>query len=88
MLWSHQAFLPAEPYCPIVQYKIASESLADFGRSAIELAQSEMPGLLACRQHWGAERPLEGARVSGCIHLTEQTAVLVETLVDLGADVR
>ncbi|GAB4823996.1 hypothetical protein N2152v2_011042 [Parachlorella kessleri] len=69
------------------EYKIASESLADFGRSAIELAQSEMPGLLACRQHWGAERPLEGARVSGCIHLTEQTAVLVETLVDLGADV-
>jgi adenosylhomocysteinase len=71
-----------------VQFKVANPAAADYGRCAIHRAQSEMPGLLACREHWGAEQPLAGARVAGCIHLTEQTSVLVETLAALGADVR
>ncbi len=69
-------------------YKIADISLADFGRKEIELAQEEMPGLMALRERYGSEKPLQGARVSGCVHMTIQTAVLIETLAELGAQVR
>ena len=69
-------------------YKVADLSLADFGRDEIRLAQHEMPGLMAMRDEFGASKPLKGARITGSLHMTIQTAVLIETLVDLGADVR
>ena len=69
-------------------YKVADISLADFGRKEIELAEHEMPGLMSLRKKYSKEKPLKGARISGCIHMTIQTAVLVETLQDLGAEVR
>jgi adenosylhomocysteinase len=69
-------------------YKVKDISLADWGRSEIALAEKEMPGLMALRQEYGDSQPLKGARISGCIHMTIQTAVLVETLKALGADVR
>ena len=67
---------------------IADASLADWGRKEISIAESEMPGLMALRDEYGAKKPLSGARVAGCLHMTVQTAVLIETLTDLGADVR
>ncbi|HSS09326.1 MAG TPA: adenosylhomocysteinase [Acidimicrobiales bacterium] len=70
------------------QYKVADLSLADFGRKEIDLAQVEMPGLMALREEYGDTRPLAGARISGSLHMTIQTAVLIETLVHLGAEVR
>ena len=69
-------------------YKVADISLADFGRKEIELAEHEMPGLMSLRKKYSKEKPLKGARIAGCIHMTIQTAVLVETLQDLGAEVR
>ena len=69
-------------------YKVADISLADFGRKEIELAEHEMPGLMACREEFGPNKPLRGARIMGSLHMTIQTAVLIETLKDLGADVR
>ena len=69
-------------------YKVADISLADFGRREISLAENEMPALMALREKYRAEQPLKGAKVMGCIHMTIQTAVLIETLVDLGAEVR
>jgi adenosylhomocysteinase len=69
-------------------YKVADMSLADFGRKEIELAEIEMPGLMALREKYGKEQPLKGARIMGSLHMTIQTAVLIETLVALGADVR
>ena len=69
-------------------YKIADIQLADFGRAEIELAEAEMPALMALRERYRKEQPLAGANILGCIHMTIQTAVLIETLVDLGADVR
>jgi adenosylhomocysteinase len=69
-------------------YKVADLSLADFGRKEITLAEHEMPGLMAMRAEYGASKPLTGARVSGSLHMTVQTAVLIETLVELGAEVR
>jgi adenosylhomocysteinase len=69
-------------------FKVRDLGLADFGRKEIELAEHEMPGLMALRERYRAERPLEGARVMGSLHMTVQTAVLIETLRDLGADVR
>jgi len=69
-------------------YKVADISLADFGRKEIEIAESEMPGLMALREKYGKEKPLRGARIMGSLHTTIQTAVLVETLVELGAEVR
>ncbi|MGH8917589.1 MAG: adenosylhomocysteinase, partial [Actinomycetes bacterium] len=69
-------------------YRVADIGLADFGRREIELAQVEMPGLMALRQEYGDARPLAGARITGSLHMTVQTAVLIETLVDLGAEVR
>ncbi len=69
-------------------YKVADMSLADLGRRQIDLAESEMPGLMALRQEFGASRPLKGARIAGCLHMTIETAVLIETLAHLGADLR
>ena len=69
-------------------YKVADLSLAEFGRKEIRLAENEMPGLMAMRSRYGASKPLTGARISGSLHMTVQTAVLIETLVDLGAEVR
>src|SRR5918993_2507317 len=62
-------------------------SLADWGRKEIMLAENEMPGLMALRQKYGSKKPLAGARVAGCLHMTIQTAVLIETLTELGAEV-
>ena len=72
----------------MTDYKVADITLAEFGRKEILLAQSEMPALMALRKKYAAEQPLAGARIIGCIHMTIQTAVLIETLVDLGAEVR
>ncbi len=69
-------------------FKVADLSLADWGRKEIELAEKEMPGLMALREKYGEQRPLAGARIAGCLHMTIQTAVLIETLVALGAEVR
>ncbi|EAU42654.1 S-adenosyl-L-homocysteine hydrolase [Fulvimarina pelagi HTCC2506] len=69
-------------------YAIADISLADYGRKEIEIAETEMPGLMACREEFGAEKPLKGARITGSLHMTIQTAVLIETLKALGADIR
>lgn len=69
-------------------YKVADISLADYGRKDIELAEVEMPGLMACRSEFGAAVPLKGARISGSLHMTIQTAVLIETLKSLGGDIR
>ncbi len=72
---------------PYVPYKVKDISLADWGRKEINLAEAEMPGLMALREEYGKEQPLKGARIAGCLHMTIQTAVLIETLVALGADV-
>ncbi|MDQ1517576.1 MAG: adenosylhomocysteinase, partial [Actinomycetota bacterium] len=69
-------------------FKVADLSLAAFGRKEIQLAEHEMPGLMAMRREYGAEQPLRGARITGSLHMTIQTAVLIETLVALGAEVR
>ena len=69
-------------------YKVADLSLADWGRKEINIAEQEMPGLMSIRKKYAAEKPLAGVRITGSLHMTIQTAVLIETLVDLGADVR
>ena len=69
-------------------FRVADLSLAGFGREEITLAEHEMPGLMAMRQRYAASKPLAGARIAGSIHMTVQTAVLIETLVALGAEVR
>ncbi len=69
-------------------YKVADISLAGWGRREIAIAETEMPGLMALRREFGAAKPLKGARVTGCLHMTIQTAVLIETLIELGASVR
>src|SRR6186713_1004273 len=69
-------------------YKVADISLAEWGRKEIEMAEKEMPGLMAIRKEYGASKPLKGARISGCLHMTIQTAVLIETLTALGAEVK
>ena len=71
-----------------MQYQVKDISLAEFGRKEIEIAEKEMPGLLAIRKKYSAEKPLKGARITGSLHMTIQTAVLIETLAELGADVR
>ncbi|MCT3816194.1 adenosylhomocysteinase [Elizabethkingia anophelis] len=70
-----------------VPYKVKDISLAEWGRKEIELAEAEMPGLMSIREEYGPQQPLKGARIAGCLHMTIQTAVLIETLVALGADV-
>lgn len=69
-------------------YKVADISLADWGRKEIELAENEMPGLMEMRRRYGPSKPLKGARIAGCLHMTIQTAVLIETLIELGAEVQ
>src|SRR5262250_964237 len=69
-------------------YKVADVSLADFGRKEISIAEKEMPGLMAIREKYAPQKPLSGVRVTGSLHMTIQTAVLIETLADLGASVR
>ncbi|HEU0156740.1 MAG TPA: adenosylhomocysteinase, partial [Stellaceae bacterium] len=75
--------MPAQSDC-----KVADIALADWGRREIAIAETEMPGLMALRQEFGAAKPLQGARIVGCLHMTIQTAVLIETLIELGATVR
>ena len=70
-----------------VNYKVKDIALADWGRKEIRLAEAEMPGLMAIREEYGPQKPLKGARIAGCLHMTIQTAVLIETLVELGAEV-
>ena len=70
-----------------LKYKVKDINLADWGRKEIRLAEAEMPGLMSLREEFGASKPLKGARIAGCLHMTIQTAVLIETLVELGADV-
>ena len=69
-------------------YKVADMSLAEWGRKEIEISEHEMPGLMAIRRKYGPQKPLKGVRIMGSLHMTIQTAVLIETLVELGADVR
>lgn len=69
-------------------YKVRDINLADWGRKEIKIAEAEMPGLMAIREEYGKEKPLKGARIAGCLHMTVQTAVLIETLVELGAEVQ
>tara|TARA_B000000532_G_scaffold176042_1_gene142758 strand:+ start:1563 stop:2882 length:1320 start_codon:yes stop_codon:yes gene_type:complete len=71
----------------VLPYKVKDMSLAEWGRKEIKLAEAEMPGLMLIRKEFGASKPLQGARIAGCLHMTIQTAVLIETLVELGADV-
>jgi len=78
----------AVPNPNFTDYKVADISLADWGRKEILIAETEMPGLMALREEYGKEQPLKGARISGSLHMTIQTAVLIETLVALGAEVR
>ncbi len=72
----------------LTDYKVADIGLADWGRREIAIAETEMPGLMALREEFGRSKPLDGARIVGCLHMTIQTAVLIETLVHLGATVR
>lgn len=76
-----------ETTTPYLAYKVKDIALAEWGRKEIELAEAEMPGLMALREKYGESKPLKGARIAGCLHMTIQTAVLIETLVALGADV-
>lgn len=71
-----------------LKYKVKDMSLAEWGRKEIKLAEAEMPGLMAIREEYAASQPLKGARIAGCLHMTIQTAVLIETLVALGAEVK
>src|SRR5207237_6032710 len=70
-----------------VKYKVKDMSLAEWGRKEILLAEAEMPGLMSLRKQYGETKPLKGARIAGCLHMTIQTAVLIETLAELGAEV-
>src|SRR4051795_2182491 len=72
----------------VADYVVADIGLAEWGRREIAIAQTEMPGLMAIREEYGPRQPLKGARIAGCLHMTIQTAVLIETLQALGADVR
>lgn len=72
----------------LLPYKVKDLSLAEAGRKDISLAETEMPGLMSLREKYGKSQPLKGARIAGCLHMTTQTAVLIETLIALGAEVR
>ena len=78
----------SSPETNFSDYKIADISLSDLGRRKIGIAEGEMPGLMALRKEYGKEKPLAGARITGSLHMTVETAVLIETLVELGAEVR
>ena len=70
-----------------IAYKVKDINLAEWGRKEMRLAESEMPGLMALREEFALTKPLKGARIAGCLHMTIQTAVLIETLIELGAEV-
>ena len=74
--------------CITEEYEVADIGLAEWGRKELDMAEIEMPGLMACREEFGPSKVLAGGRVSGSLHMTIQTAVLIETLKELGADVR
>src|SRR6187431_3258320 len=84
----HKDFRMATAAEKALPYKVKDLSLAEWGRKEIELAETEMPGLMALRKKYGASKPLKGARIAGCLHMTIETAVLIETLTALGAEVR
>ena len=69
-------------------FKIADISLSEWGEKEIAIAETEMPGLMSLREEFGSSKPLKGARIAGCLHMTIQTAVLIETLIELGAEIR
>ena len=71
-----------------MDYKVQDISLAEWGRKEIRIAETEMPGLMALREEYGNKKPLNGAKIVGCLHMTIQTAVLIETLTELGSEVR
>ncbi|MEK6551832.1 MAG: adenosylhomocysteinase, partial [Bacteroidota bacterium] len=71
-----------------MDYKVKDISLAEWGRKEIKLAEAEMPGLMSLRKQYGKAKPFKGARIAGCLHMTIQTAVLIETLIELGAEVK
>lgn len=79
--------MSATAHTQVLPYKVKDMSLADWGRKEIRLAEAEMPGLMALREQYGTQKPLMGSRIAGCLHMTIQTAVLIETLVELGAEV-
>ncbi|MDL2330036.1 adenosylhomocysteinase [Desulfosarcina sp. OttesenSCG-928-A07] len=79
---------PVAPYDPLLPYKVADLSLADFGDKEMQLAENEMPGLMAIREKYGPQKPLSGLKVTGSLHMTIQTAMLIDTLKLLGADIR
>lgn len=81
-------YMDTMTYTETLPYKVADIGLAEFGRKEIEIAEKEMPGLMSIRKKWAGEKPLKGARIMGSLHMTIQTAVLIETLAELGADVR
>ncbi|KAJ9213407.1 hypothetical protein DTO166G4_5033 [Paecilomyces variotii] len=83
----HQSIQAVKMAAPAHKFKVADISLAAFGRREIELSEIEMPGLMSIRERYAADQPLKGARIAGCLHMTIQTAVLIETLVALGAEV-
>src|SRR6202789_2868776 len=78
---------PAQTTDKKLPYRVKDMSLAEWGRKEIMLAENEMPGLMALRKKYGQSKPLKGARIAGCLHMTIQTAVLIETLIELGAQV-
>jgi len=80
--------MKTETIAEMLPYKVKDISMAEFGRKEIEIAEKEMPGLMAIREKYATQKPLKGARISGSLHMTIQTAVLIETLSSLGADVR
>jgi adenosylhomocysteinase len=83
---SEESFMPDASTSQ--DYKVKDISLAEWGRKEIAMAEDEMPGLMATRAEYGSSKPLKGARIAGCLHMTIQTAVLIETLLALGATVR
>ena len=72
----------------INDYKVADINLAEWGEKEIKIAETEMPGLMSLREEFGSNKPLKGAQIAGCLHMTIQTAVLIETLIELGAEIR
>jgi len=86
--WSGANQDPEQMMSTFTDYKVADMGLADWGRKEIAIAETEMPGLMSLREEFGASQPLKGARIAGCLHMTIQTAVLIETLIALGAEIR
>lgn len=87
--WVYVAIVFCSLHCNISLFLFSADiGLAEWGRKEIELAENEMPGLMSMRHRYREDKPLKGARIAGCLHMTVQTAVLIETLTELGAQVR